>query len=125
MVSGRDHGGSDTPPSAKVEWTLAFRAGRAGVGEGFGVEDSISSNRFYRIKQRRDAGEALRETRESRRPDGALVLETGAYVCFLTGTQKTGLFAFCVDAARFATNVLTAHPDFSNYFSPDVSAGTS
>jgi hypothetical protein len=67
----------------------------------------------------------LRETRESRRPDGALVLETGAYVCFLTGTQKTGLFAFCVDAARFATNVLTAHPDFSNYFSPDVSAGTS
>ena len=70
----------------------------------------------------------LRETRESRRPDGALVLESGAYVCLLTGTRETGttgLFAFCVDAARFATNVLTAHPDFSNYFSPNVSAGTS
>jgi hypothetical protein len=41
----------------------------------------------------------------------------------LTNTWATGaagLFAFCVDAARFATNVLTAHPDFSNYFPPDV-----
>jgi hypothetical protein len=63
----------------------------------------------------------LRETPESRRPDGALVVESGAYVCLLTDTRATGtagLLAFCVDAVRFATNVLTAHPDFSNYFRP-------
>jgi len=67
----------------------------------------------------------LSETTETQRPDGALVLESGAYRCFGTGTRATGaagLFAFCVDAARFATNVLTAHPDFSNYFPPDVPA---
>jgi hypothetical protein len=67
----------------------------------------------------------LREAPESRRPDGALVLQSGAYVCSLTGSRATGvagLFAFCVDAARFATNVLTAHPDFSNYFPSYVPA---
>jgi hypothetical protein len=61
----------------------------------------------------------LSDTTEVKRPDGALVLQSGVYVCSLTGNRATGasgLFAFCVDAARFATNVLTAHPDFSNYF---------
>jgi len=62
----------------------------------------------------------LRDTPECQRPDGVLVLESGAYVCFLQGSRRgidaAGLFAFCVDAARFATNVLTAHPNFDDYF---------
>jgi hypothetical protein len=61
----------------------------------------------------------LCETNDSRRPDGALVLQSGVYVSLLTNIRATGaygLFAFCADAARFATNVLTAHPDFTNYF---------
>jgi hypothetical protein len=65
----------------------------------------------------------LRDTPECLRPDGALVLESGTYVCFLQGSRGTdtaGLFAFCVDAARFATNVLTAHPNFDDYFHADV-----
>jgi hypothetical protein len=61
----------------------------------------------------------LDETPEARRPDAALVLESGAYVGLLTGSRgvgAAGLFAFCVDAAHFATNVLMASPDFRGYF---------
>lgn len=61
----------------------------------------------------------LQDTTQATRPDGALVLDSGAYVCPLTGARAigvAGLFSFCVDAARFATSVFTAHPDFSNYF---------
>jgi hypothetical protein len=60
----------------------------------------------------------IRETPEVRRPDAALVIDSGAYVNLLTdrrGIDATGLFEFCVDAAYFATNVLTAYPDFTGY----------
>ena len=70
----------------------------------------------------------ISDSAESQRPDGALVIESGVYVCLLTGTHASGaagLFAFCVDAARFATNVLTAHPDFSTYFPSYVGASSS
>ena len=60
----------------------------------------------------------LHETPEDRRPDAALVLESGAYVGLLTGSRAigaAGLFAFCVDATHFSTNVLMASPDFRGY----------
>jgi len=68
----------------------------------------------------------LQETPESQRPDAVLVLESGAYVGLLTKSHAmgaAGLFSFCVDAAYFATNVLTAHPDFTGYFRNDEAAG--
>jgi hypothetical protein len=58
----------------------------------------------------------LKATPESKRPDAALVIESGAYVGLLTaarGIGPAGLFEFCVEAAYFATNILTAHPDFT------------
>jgi hypothetical protein len=44
--------------------------------------------------------------------------ESGVYVGLLSGVRGSGvmgLFQFCVEAAHFATNVLTAHPDFRGY----------
>lgn len=67
----------------------------------------------------------LKETPESKRPDAALVIESGAYVGLMTdvrGIGAAGLFQFCVEAAYFATNVLTAHPDFTGYFKADANA---
>ena len=64
----------------------------------------------------------LIETPEARRPDAALVLESGAYVGLLTGSRgigAAGLFAFCVDATHFATNVIMASPNLSGYFGSD------
>jgi len=61
----------------------------------------------------------LNETPEERRPDAALVLESGAYVGLLTGSRgigAAGLFAFCIDATHFATNVLMASPNLTGYF---------
>lgn len=61
----------------------------------------------------------LQSTAEEKRPDAALVFESGAYTCNLTGTRAfgpAGLFALCADASYFATNVLVAHPDFRGYF---------
>lgn len=46
------------------------------------------------------------------------MLESGVYVGLLSGVRASGalgLFEFCVEAARFAINVLTAHPDFGCY----------
>jgi hypothetical protein len=60
----------------------------------------------------------LLATEESKRPDSALVLESGVYVGLLTGVRGSGvmgLFEFCIEAAHFATNVLTAVPDFRGY----------
>jgi hypothetical protein len=60
----------------------------------------------------------LLTTEESKRPDSALVLESGVYVGLLTdvrGSGAMGLFEFCVEAAHFATNVLTAVPNFRGY----------
>ncbi|HEY4257317.1 MAG TPA: DUF6602 domain-containing protein [Candidatus Udaeobacter sp.] len=73
----------------------------------------------FRGYQSVDALESrLRETEETKRPDSVLVLESGAYVGLLSdvrGSGVMGLFQFCVEAAHFATNVLTAHPDFRGY----------
>ena len=60
----------------------------------------------------------LLATEQSKRPDSALVLESGVYVGLLGGVRGSGvmgLFEFCVEAAHFATNVLTAVPDFRGY----------
>jgi hypothetical protein len=48
-----------------------------------------------------------------------LVIESGAYVCELTGKKAQsaeGLFAFCLDLTYFARNVLTADVDVKKYF---------
>jgi hypothetical protein len=59
----------------------------------------------------------LNGTTQERRPDVALVIESGTYV----GWQGThafgdeGLFAFCSDGAYFVRNVITADPDLREY----------
>jgi hypothetical protein len=61
----------------------------------------------------------LRSTPEEKRPDAALVLETGTYVGSAVdarGLGAAGLFAFCTEAASLVSNVLTACPDFRGYF---------
>jgi hypothetical protein len=59
----------------------------------------------------------LATTEEDKRPDAALVLESGVYVgpsgSFL-GAQ--GFFAFCKDLSFFARNVLVAEPMLDSYF---------
>jgi hypothetical protein len=70
--------------------------------------------------------ERLSATSEERRPDAALVIESGAYVCGLTGRQAQsteGLFAFCLDLTHFARNVLTADVEVERYLLPKREAG--
>ncbi len=59
----------------------------------------------------------LQDTPEDRRPDVALVVESGAYVGWQapTGCSEEGLFSFCVDCSLFARNVLFAEPDLAKY----------
>lgn len=55
----------------------------------------------------------MAETPEDRRPDCALIVESGAYVAFdghVTAGEE-GLFAFCADLSHFMRNVLIAEPD--------------
>jgi hypothetical protein len=60
--------------------------------------------------------ERLAQTPEDRRPDAALVIESGAYVGWqVSGLGEDGFFAFCVDGSYFVRNVLTADPDFAAY----------
>lgn len=62
--------------------------------------------------------ERMNATAEDRRPDAALVIESGAYVCGLTGRRAAateGLFAFCLDLTYFARNVLTADVAVERY----------
>ncbi len=62
--------------------------------------------------------ERMNATAEDRRPDAALVVESGAYVCGLTGRRAEaaeGLFAFCLDLTYFARNVLTADVAVDRY----------
>jgi hypothetical protein len=64
-------------------------------------------------------GDRMATTEEERRPDAALVIESGAYVSNLTGRKGEsveGLFAFCLDLAHFARNVLTADVNGDNYY---------
>lgn len=55
----------------------------------------------------------MADTPDDRRPDCALILESGAYVAF--GGQITsgeeGFLAFCADLSYFMRNVLLAEPD--------------
>lgn len=60
--------------------------------------------------------ERLEATPEERRPDAALVVESGAYVGWqMCGIGEEGFFAFCADGSYFARNVLTAEPDLIAY----------
>jgi hypothetical protein len=56
-------------------------------------------------------------TEEARRPDAALVIESGAYVGWggVTGIGTTGIFLFCADASYFARKVLIAEPSLGEY----------
>ena len=62
----------------------------------------------------------LRATPEDRRPDVALVIDSGAYVGWnrpaVSGPE--GLFAFCNDGTFFGRNVITADPDLDAYLLP-------
>jgi hypothetical protein len=63
----------------------------------------------------------LEDTAEERRPDAAIVIESGAYICSLTGRRaqsEEGLFAFCLDLSHFARNVLTADIAVDKYLQP-------
>ena len=98
---------------------LDFSSGSLGVSN-----ESISRIPFVAIgfegyKSSEALEQKLLDTPEAKRPDGALVLESGAYVGLKSGVRSdgpAGLFDFCVEAAYFATNVVTAHPDFRGYF---------
>jgi hypothetical protein len=59
----------------------------------------------------------LSETPQERRPDVALVIESGAYVGWngINVADDEGLFAFCSDGAYFVRNVITADPDLAMY----------
>jgi len=60
----------------------------------------------------------LNATSLERRPDLALVVESGACVGLTArGLGPSGLFAFCVDCSYFARNVVTAEPDLNSYLS--------
>jgi hypothetical protein len=55
-------------------------------------------------------------TPEDRRPDGVLVIESGAYVGWqLQALGEEGLFAFAADGSYFARNVIMASPHFKAY----------
>jgi hypothetical protein len=63
----------------------------------------------------------MNETPEERRPDAALVIESGAYKNSITGRRglsADGLFEFCLDLAYFARNVLTADIAVEKYQQP-------
>jgi hypothetical protein len=55
----------------------------------------------------------IAETPEDRRPDCALVVESGSYVGRdgQLSTSEEGFFAFCADGVYFMRNVLVAEPD--------------
>jgi len=55
----------------------------------------------------------MTDTPGDRRPDCALVVESGAYLGWggKISAGEEGLFAFCADGAYFMRNVLTAEPD--------------
>jgi len=59
----------------------------------------------------------LENTPVDRRPDAALVIESGAYVGWekVEAIAEAGLFAFCTDGSFFARNVLSAEPDVGEY----------
>jgi hypothetical protein len=55
----------------------------------------------------------MAKTPEDRRPDCAVIVESGAYVAFdghVTAGEE-GYFAFCADLSYFMRNVLMAEPD--------------
>jgi hypothetical protein len=106
------------PVRRKWSGHLRFQRGRLEIADA-----SISRIPFVAIGFRGyQSVEALEEkllaTEQSKRPDSALVLESGVYVGLLSdvrGSGVMGLFEFCVEAAHFATNVLAAVPDFRGY----------
>jgi hypothetical protein len=52
----------------------------------------------------------------ARRPDAALVIESGAYIGWQgQAIGPKGLFAFCVDGSFFVRNVLIAEPEWTEY----------
>jgi len=58
----------------------------------------------------------MQGTPEDRRPDGVLVIESGAYVGWQIETAgDEGLFAFAADGSYFARNVIMASPHFKEY----------
>lgn len=61
-------------------------------------------------------GKCIEDTPEDKRPDAALVIESGAYIGWLgRAIGPKGLFAFCVDGSYFVRNVLTAEPEWTEY----------
>lgn len=56
-------------------------------------------------------------TSEDKRPDTALVIESGAYIgCYAPpSANEHGLFSFCSDCSFFLRNVLFAEPALASY----------
>lgn len=65
----------------------------------------------------------LQATEESKRPDLALVIESGAYVGWRVSAAEgeEGLFAFCEECSFLARNVLIAEPDLAKYVTGTMS----
>ncbi len=60
----------------------------------------------------------LNATPPDRRPDAALVIESGSYAGFFLVQKafgEAGLFALCVDGSHFLRNVLIAEPELIKY----------
>jgi len=59
----------------------------------------------------------LARTPGGRRPDAALVIDSGAYVGWAnkSSVAAKGFFLFCDDASFFVRNVVTAEPILANY----------
>lgn len=63
----------------------------------------------------------LDSTPEEARPDAAFVVESGAYRSWrLAAEQEGGLFAFCIDCAHLAREILYAQPDLAEYVTANL-----
>jgi hypothetical protein len=72
---------------------------------------------FTGYEEAKTLQDKLEATAEGRRPDAALVIDTGAYVDWRVPAAEgqEGLFAFCEDCSFLARNVLFAEPDLAKY----------
>ena len=110
------------------QWSshLGFAGGHLSIGDASESRIRFVSVGFAGDRTLEDLEKRLLDTPEDRRPDAALVIESGAYCGLLTGTRgfgAAGLFGLCADASHFAVNVLVAYPNFSAYLGGSQGAG--